>query len=225
MGANPQVGSFTVRNASFAYAQICYALHWCAFIYAMGFLIDFVVPTGVDSGPPASLGYSITIDVSLALLFVVVHWIMAQQRFKDAWLKLIPAAVERSTYVLVSSVLLVSIFLMWALIPTVVWDIQQQGARILLFSIYWLGWLLAIAATVPINHWDLFGVRQAYLFLEGLPQTGAETADSFLYRYIPHPIFVGYVVAFWSTPHMSVGHALLSAIMTALVIVVVWVGH
>lgn len=225
MSTSQQGGSFAVRNASFAYAQVCYVLHWLAFLYAMGFLINFAAPTGVDIGPPESLGYSVAIDAGIVLLFVVVHWVMAQQRFKEVWLKLIPAALERSTYVLVSSVLLTLVFLTWVPIPIVIWDVEQSVARVFILSIYWLGWLLAIAGTFPINHWDLFGVRQAYLFLEGLPQTEAETYDSFLYRYIPHPIFVGYVVALWSTPHMSVGHALLSVILTALVAFVVWIGR
>jgi methanethiol S-methyltransferase len=223
--AAPEAKTAIARDFTFGYCQFCYVAHWAVFLYMMGFLIDYAVPLSIDKGRTAPLATSIIVDVSILALFISVHWVAAQQWFTDWWVKIVPPPAERSTYVLISAILLSLTFYLWLPIPTVLWHVEPIAGRLALLTLYWAGWMLAIVATFPINHWYLFGVRQGYLFLQGIPYSEPHTYDSILYRYIPHPIFVGYLLTLWATPHMTVGHAIFAAMLTGLVTFAVRIGH
>jgi hypothetical protein len=149
---------------------------------------------------------------------------MARDWFKNWWMRFVFAPIERSTYVLVASILLFIAFFAWRPIPNIIWETHSPFWRSLLEISYWGGWALAISATFPINHWDLFGVRQVYLFLEGIPYTPPPTYDSILYRLLPHPIFIGYALVVWSTPRMTIGHAVSATILSVFLLVDVWLA-
>jgi hypothetical protein len=207
------------RAAVLSYGVFCYVGHWVALLYTMGFLINLGVPKGIDAGEPGPLGLALVTDVGLVGLFAVAHWIMARDKFKSWWTQFVPPPVERSTYVLVTSALLALLFYTWMPIPNVIWTFEHPSVRLLLIVIYAAGWLLAIYATFPINHWELFGLRQTWLYFKGMPHTEAPGYPSIVYRLIPHPIFFGYLIAIWVTPTMTVGHLALALILSALIYV------
>jgi methanethiol S-methyltransferase len=201
------------------YGMACYAIFLGSFLYAVGFLGNFLVPKSIDSGPSSALPVSIAIDLLLLGLFAVQHSVMARPAFKALWTRIVPKSVERSTYVLISSLLLALICWKWQAIPAVVWDISSPILRAFVYGLFALGWLILLFSTFIINHFDLFGLRQVFLRMRGIDYTPVKFAERAFYKFVRHPLYLGFVIAFWSTPHMSAGHLLFAIATTAYIFV------
>jgi methanethiol S-methyltransferase len=205
--------------AAAVYGLICYAVFLGSFLYAIGFIGDVIVPKTIDSPPGVDWPAAFAINLVLLGLFAVQHSVMARQGFKAVWTRIVPPAVERSTYVLISSLLLGLTCWKWQAIPTVVWDVPSLVLKALLLTLFALGWLILLFSTFMINHFDLFGLRQVYLRLRGLDYTPLRFTERALYKFVRHPIYLGFVIAFWATPHMSLGHLLFSIATTGYILV------
>ena len=210
------------RFAILLYAIVSYAVFTASFLYALGFVGNYVVPKSIDKpvelGSPANVSAAIAINLLLMSLFAVQHSVMARPAFKRWLVKLLPAACQRSTYVLLSSLILLLLFWQWRPIPAPVW--QTSGiAAWLLTAVHWLGWLIAFASTHMIDHFDLFGLRQAFSALRGTELPGQSFKAPLLYRIVRHPIMLGFLLAFWATPEMTGGHLLFAIANTAYILV------
>jgi len=205
--------------AAAVYGLICYAVFLGSFLYAIAFVGDLVVPKMIDSPPSIDWPEALAINLVLLGLFAVQHSVMARQGFKAVWTRIVPPAVERSTYVLISSLLLGLICWKWQAIPTVVWDARSPVLKALLLTLFALGWLILLFSTFMINHFDLFGLRQVYLRLRGFEYTSLRFSERALYKFVRHPIYLGFVIAFWATPHMSLGHLWFSIATTGYILI------
>jgi protein-S-isoprenylcysteine O-methyltransferase Ste14 len=201
------------------YGLFCYVVFLASFLYSIGFIGDLVVPKTIDSAPSADLLQALAINLVLLGLFAAQHSVMARQSFKNVWTRIVPRAVERSTYVLISSLLLGLICWKWQAIPAVVWDASSPVLRSLLLAMFAFGWLILLLSTFMINHFDLFGLRHVYLRLRGLEYTPLSFTERALYRFVRHPIYLGFVIAFWATPHMSLGHLVFAIATTGYIFV------
>ncbi len=181
------------RIVAFFYGVVCYLAFLVTFLYAVGFIGNFGVPKSIDSGPHRPFTYALALNAALLGLFAVQHSLMARQWFKRAWTRLVPAAVERSTYVL----------------------------QLLLYSLYATGWLTVLVATFLINHFDLFGLRQVWLHLRGVPYTPLRFRTPGLYRIVRHPLYVGWLLVFWSAPLMTVAHLVFAIATTAYILLAI----
>jgi len=205
----PTIGSVV----SLGYAVVAYASFLAVFLYVVPFLADTVVPRTIDhGGPHAAIALAATIDALLLGVFAVQHSVMARPAFKRRWTRLVPAYVERSTYVLVASAALALAFWQWRPIPTVVWDVPGPAARALLWTVFALGWVWVLAMTFAIDHLDMFGLRQVARHLRGLADRPPSFALPLPHRLVRHPMMLGFVVAFLATPTMTVGHLLFAAL-------------
>jgi protein-S-isoprenylcysteine O-methyltransferase Ste14 len=207
------------RILALAYGVASYVLFLAAFLYAVGFVGNLVVPKSIDSGPSDRLPAALLADTLLLLLFAVPHSIMARPAFKRWWTKFVPPPVERSTYVLVSSLLLGLLFWQWRPIPAVVWNVGHPAGRWLLHAVFWAGWAIVLVSTFLIDHFDLFGLRQVYLSASGREHTPPAFRTPGLYRYVRHPLMTGFLLAFWATPTMTAGHLLFAAATTGYILI------
>ena len=201
------------------YGLICYTVFLTSFLYSIGFTGNLVVPKTIDSAPSVDLPGALAIDLVLLGIFAVQHSVMARQGFKAVWARIVPRSVERSTYVLISSLLLGLICWKWQAIPTVVWDVSSPVFRSLLLAMFAVGWLGVLLSSFIINHFDLFGLRQVYLRLRGLEYTPLSFRERAFYRFVRHPLYLGFVIAFWATPHMSLGHLVFAIATTGYIFV------
>jgi methanethiol S-methyltransferase len=201
------------------YGVICYVIFLGSFLYAIGFVGDLVVQKTIDSGPIAPFPEALAVDVVLLGIFAVQHSVMARPGFKAVWTRIVPRSVERSTYVLVSSLLLALICWKWQAIPAVVWHVSSPAVNALLLALFALGWLILLLSTFMINHFDLFGLRQVYLRMRGSEYIPLNFKQWGFYKFVRHPIMLGFVIAFWATPHMSLGHLVFSIATTGYILV------
>lgn len=172
----------------------------------MGFVGNFIVPKTLDSDLDSPLINGLLIDISLIGLFAIQHSLMARQNFKKWWTKIIPHSIERSTYILMASLALLLLFWQWHSLGGMIWNIQNPIASNIIYGIFALGWLIVLLSTFMINHFDLFGLRQVYLYLRGQEYEYLGFRTPGFYKYIRHPIMLGFVIAFWATPTMTVSH-------------------
>jgi protein-S-isoprenylcysteine O-methyltransferase Ste14 len=200
-------------NLVLVYGVLCYAVFLSAFLYAIGFVGNFAVPRSIDSGQSASTGTAVLVDLLLLALFAVQHSTMARPAFKRWWTTIVHPAVERSTYVLLSSVILILLFWQWRALPEPVWSVAGLPGQAL-FVLSMLGWLIVLLATLMINHFELFGLQQAFAHAQGRSLPPPQFRTPALYRVVRHPIMLGFLIAFWATPQMSVGHLLFAAVTT-----------
>jgi methanethiol S-methyltransferase len=202
------------------YGVICYVVFLGSFLYAVGFVGDVIVPKTIDSGQSGAPAEALLIDLLLLGAFAIQHSVMARPGFKAVWTKIVPRPVERSTYVLFSSLLLALICWQWRPFPSVIWDVSSSrvGGG-LLSALFWLGWLILLLSTFMINHFDLFGLRQVYLRLRGLESAPPQFVQRALYRIVRHPIMLGFLIAFWATPRMTLGHLIFSVMTTGYILV------
>ncbi|MDP6447251.1 MAG: isoprenylcysteine carboxylmethyltransferase family protein [Pirellulaceae bacterium] len=210
-----------VRVVVFAYGAVSYAIFFLTFLYTAGFVGNMLVPRSIDSGPTVALQTALVVNVLLLAIFSVQHSVMARPAFKRWLTRFIPEAAERSTYVLLSSAALILLFWLWRPLGGVVWDVQNPIAWWALQGLFACGWLTILVTTFLINHFDLFGLRQVWLFLRGQEYTYLEFKTPGPYRFVRHPLYVGWLIAFWATPTMSVGHLLFSALITVYILVAI----
>jgi methanethiol S-methyltransferase len=201
------------------YGAGAYLLFLAAFLYLIGFLGNFWVPRSVDHGLNAPIGEAVLINVLLLAAFGVQHSVMARPAFKAWWTRFVPPTIERSTYVWLSSAVLVLLYWQWRTMPAVIWDVWQPAGRMALWALFWLGWAIALAATFMVSHFDLFGLRQVYLAWRGKPYTHIGFHVRWLYRLVRHPLMLGFLIAFWATPTMTAGHLLFSIGMTGYILI------
>jgi len=206
------------RRLILLYAIASYAAFLVSFLCAVGFVGNYLLPKSIDVGGPTNLGEAIVVDLLLLATFAIQHTIMARPAFKHGWAKVLPAACQRSTYVLLSSLILLLLFWQWRPIPTPIWRIDGIAAS-LLTGVYWLGWLLVLASTFMIDHFDLSGLRQAFFALRDAEAPGPSFRTPLLYKIVRHPLMLGFLLAFWATPEMTAGHLLFAIMTTAYILV------
>jgi protein-S-isoprenylcysteine O-methyltransferase Ste14 len=220
MGRRPHKTMFS-RITAFLYGVVCYLAFFATFLYAIGFIGNLVVPKSIDSGPHRPFTYALAVNAALLGLFAVQHSLMARQWFKRAWTRIVPAPVERSTYVLFSSLSLLLMFWKWEPMGRVIWNVESDAGKLVLLTLYATGWLTVLVATFLINHFDLFGLRQVWLHLRGIPYSPLPFRTPFLYRLVRHPLYVGWLLVFWSAPLMTVAHLVFAIATTAYILLAI----
>lgn len=200
-----------MRAMFLAFALIAYSIFFATFLYLIGFVGNLaVLPTTVDKGPSGPVAAAIITDIVLIALFGFQHSVMARQGFKRAWTRIVPWPIERSVYVLFASAALIIMFSLWRPIQGMVWDVANPLAQTILWALFLGGWGIVLLSTFLINHFELFGLQQAWLHLRGREPAQPVFHQPLLYKWVRHPLYLGFFLAFWSTPHMSYGHLLLS---------------
>jgi methanethiol S-methyltransferase len=203
------------RIAALSYGVLSYLVFFVTFLYAIGFIGNVAVPKSIDGPTQTSLCRALLINVGLLCFFAIQHSVMARQGFKRAWTRIIPTPVERSTYVLFSSVALLLLFRLWEPIGGVVWQVNSPAARWAITMIYGFGWALVFVATLLIDHFDLFGLRQVWLYFRNRPYTHSHFRTPLFYKFVRHPLYLGWLVVFWSAPTMTATHLLFAVATTA----------
>ena len=209
------------RVAVFAYGVACYGVFLATFLYAVGFIGNLVVPKTMDSPARTPFLYALGIDVLLLGIFAVQHSVMARPWFKRAWTRVVPEPAERSTYVLLSSLALIALFAFWQPLGGTIWNIENPTGRLVMYQLFGLGFGVVLIATFLINHFDLFGLRQVWLYLTGQPYTELTFRTPLFYKYIRHPLYVGWFMAFWFTPTMTGAHLLFAVMTTAYILLAI----
>jgi protein-S-isoprenylcysteine O-methyltransferase Ste14 len=206
------------RTLALLYGFGAYAVFLASFLYAIAWLNNLWVPKTIDSGTAASLAEALVANVLLLSMFAIQHSVMARPAFKRWFTQFVSPAIERSTFVLAASLLLFGICLYWRPLPDPVWQVGGPGGTVLA-ALGWLGWLIVLLSTFMINHFDLFGLRQVWQYSQGAPQTPPAFAERMFYKFVRHPIMLGFLIAFWATPTMSQGHLLFAVVTTAYILV------
>lgn len=209
------------RIAVFLYGVVAYAVFFGTFLYAIGFIGNFYVPKTIDSGPEIPFGTALLVNAGLLGLFALQHSIMARKGFKNWITQFIPRAAERSTYTLLSALCLILLFTQWQPMGGSIWNVQDPVGRIVLYSLFGFGWLLVLVATFLINHFDLFGLRQVWLYLRGKEYTPLKFRTPGPYKLVRHPLYVGWLLAFWATPTMTAAHLVFAIATTVYILIAI----
>jgi protein-S-isoprenylcysteine O-methyltransferase Ste14 len=209
------------RIAAFIYGTATYLFMFVTFLYLFAFMANMWVPKGVDDGVVAPFFLALTINLGLIVLFGIQHSVMARPGFKKWWTRIVPTSIERSTYVLISTLLFILLFWQWQPMTAVIWSFEAPLAQAVAWSVFVLGIVLLFASTFVINHFDLFGLRQIWLNLTEKPYTYLKFKVTWFYRFVRHPLYVGWIMIFWATPHMTFGHLLLAIGMSAYILIAI----
>ena len=223
-GSSSSVASTAGRAArllAFAYGLVAYGFFLGTYLYAIGFIGDFAVPTRLDSSARGPLVWALLIDLLLLALFAVQHSVMARPGFKSVWTRIVPKPVERSTYVLFSSLALILMFALWQPMGVVIWNVENPVTRVALYGLMAIGFFIVLVAKFLINHFDLFGMRQVWLYLRGREYTPLRFKTPLFYKYVRHPLYVGWLLAFWAAPTMTVAHLVFAVMTTAYILVAI----
>ncbi len=221
-GAATSIPSLVARTLALCYGGTAYLIFLGTFLYAIGFVSRLVVPKTIDSGPAASLPAALAINLVLMSIFAVQHSGMARQGFKKLFARFASPAIERSTYVLLASLSLILLFWQWQPMPALVWNISGPFFAGAAVAGGFLGWLIVLYSTFLISHFELFGLTQVVTHFAGRITAPVKFRTPGLYRLIRHPIYLGFIVAFWSTPVMTLGHLLFASVTTAYIFVGIW---
>lgn len=205
----------------FLYGIVCYAIFFVTFLYAIGFVSNLYVQKSIDKGYQGGTSNAWLIDILLLSLFALQHSIMARKGFKRWWTRIIPEAIERSTYVLFASASLILLFAFWRPLPAVIWDVQNTWLSGLITGLYFFGWFIVLFGTFLINHFNLFGLQQVYHHLNGSEPATSKFVTPMLYKLVRHPIMLGFIIAFWSAAQMTMGHLLFSFATTTYILVAI----
>jgi methanethiol S-methyltransferase len=211
----PEVaGSRVFKFIAFLYGIAAYLVFLVTILYAVGFVMGLMVPKTIDTGTDSSAAEAVVINVLLMALFAVQHSVMARQGFKAWWTQYVPKPVERSTYVLLASLSLLLLFWQWRPLPAIIWDVQDPDLAVTIVTLSFAGWVLVLTSTFLINHFELFGLRQVtnHLVDKELPPPRFRTP--LFYKFVRHPLYLGFIIAFWAAPTMTVGHLLFAVVTT-----------
>ena len=205
-----------------AFAIIAYAIFFATFLYLIAFVgdLDFA-PRTVDVGPDSPVGIAVAVDVALIALFGLQHSVMSRQGFKRWWTRVVPWAVERSVYVLMASLALIILMTLWRPIDTIVWNVGDPLVSDLIWVVFWLGWGMVLLSTFLLNHFELFGLQQAWFHVRGRPWEKPVFRQPLFYRWIRHPLYLGFFMAFWAAPEMTAGHLLLAGGMSVFMLIAI----
>src|SRR4030095_16307175 len=209
------------RMLTLLYGIFCYLGFLLTLLYLIGFLGNFAVPKSIDAGPTGSATEACLIDIALLAIFGIQHSVMARPWFKSLWTRVVPQQVERSTYVLLTNLALALLFWQWRPIPGVVWEVADPLGQLMLYGLFAIGWLLVVVSTFVIDHFGLFGMRQVVEYFKGTPHVSDGFKTPWLYRVVRHPLYVGWLIAFWATPHMTYSHLLFSVGTTAYILLAI----
>lgn len=203
------------------YGVLAYIFFLIAFLYAIGFVGNFIVPKSIDDGTETSFMQAFLINTILLGLFAIQHTVMARPAFKKWWIRIISPAIERSTFVLVASLLLLLLYWQWQPIPTIVWEIENATSVMFINGIFFFGWIVVLISTFMINHFELFGLKQIFENLRDKQLQPPAFKMNYLYKIVRHPIMLGFIIAFWATPSMTLGHLIFSLTTTIYIIIAV----
>ena len=209
------------RITAFVYGAVSYLVFLATLLYAIGFLENFAVPKSIDSGRQVPFSQALLVNAALLTLFALQHSIMARQWFKKAWTRIVPAPVERSTYVLFSSVAMLLLFWKWQPMGGTVWNVESYTGRLALYALFTAGVLIVLAATFLINHFDLFGMRQVWLYLRKREYIPLTFKTPGMYRMVRHPLYLGWLMVFWSAPVMTAAHLVFAIATTAYILIAI----
>lgn len=219
--SDPRNASLARRISVFAFGAVSYAIFFGVFLYLPGFFGNLLVPVSIDGAPTNSFGAALLINLGLIALFGLQHSIMARPTFKRWWTKIIPVEAERSFYTLLSSLLLIALFTQWNPMGVTIWNVTDSAWRIALHGVMVTGWLIVLWTTFLINHFDLFGLRQIWLYLIGKPYTQVKFAQPGPYKRVRHPMYIGWLLMFWGAPTMTVAHLAAALGLTAYILIAI----